>query len=134
MWQVDVILKRILLSVQVVMVSVHVCGVFGPLCDVTVPLNSNFWQVKGMLKCILGIPKRSQTLIVGAKVVTARELVDSFCTEHTCYVHLLVLPPKCRACRNTQHLKMCSSCKTVWYCSASCQQSDWKKHRPECSV
>jgi len=28
--------------------------------------------------------------------------------------------------------KVCSSCKTVWYCSRECQQSDWAKHKIEC--
>ena len=29
-------------------------------------------------------------------------------------------------------LKLCNSCKCVWYCSAACQRAHWKGHKKEC--
>ncbi|CAJ0936329.1 unnamed protein product, partial [Mesorhabditis belari] len=31
-------------------------------------------------------------------------------------------------------LKKCSACRMIVYCSAECQKSDWKLHKPECSA
>jgi len=41
----------------------------------------------------------------------------------------------CAACGKTSHtLKQCSQCKTISYCSKSCQQSDWSKHKTSCHI
>ena len=29
-------------------------------------------------------------------------------------------------------VKLCNSCKCVWYCSAACQKAHWKGHKKEC--
>lgn len=29
-------------------------------------------------------------------------------------------------------LKMCSACRTTWYCSTQCQRQHWKSHKPNC--
>lgn len=31
-------------------------------------------------------------------------------------------------------LKKCSGCSYILYCSAKCQKSDWKKHKPYCKI
>ena len=31
-------------------------------------------------------------------------------------------------------LLKCGSCQAVWYCSQSCQKSDWKDHKPACQI
>ncbi|KAI0064995.1 SET domain-containing protein [Artomyces pyxidatus] len=31
-------------------------------------------------------------------------------------------------------LKRCTRCRVLWYCSASCQNSDWALHKQECSA
>ncbi|KAI5668589.1 hypothetical protein M9H77_18442 [Catharanthus roseus] len=41
---------------------------------------------------------------------------------------------KCDWCFTSTTLKKCSACQVVWYCSGSCQKSDWKLHRLECQV
>ncbi|PYH94745.1 hypothetical protein BO71DRAFT_398686 [Aspergillus ellipticus CBS 707.79] len=44
--------------------------------------------------------------------------------------------PTCHTCAKpstpTEPLKRCSRCKTQWYCSASCQKTDWKTHKSTC--
>ena len=32
----------------------------------------------------------------------------------------------------TKELKKCGKCTKIRYCSNSCQQSDWGRHKPEC--
>lgn len=41
--------------------------------------------------------------------------------------------PVCANCLKAEvKLKVCGSCKKVNYCSAQCQKSHWKKHKPTC--
>lgn len=28
----------------------------------------------------------------------------------------------------------CSGCKSIWYCSRTCQKADWREHRAECKA
>ena len=41
---------------------------------------------------------------------------------------------KCAACghKSGDGLKMCTACKLVKYCNASCQRAHWSKHKKEC--
>jgi|GEM_PF-1969182 len=39
--------------------------------------------------------------------------------------------PMCHTCRKMAAFH-CSRCKTVYYCSESCQKLDWKQHKVEC--
>ena len=39
---------------------------------------------------------------------------------------------KCRRCRKETKLMKCSVCGTVWYCGATCQKEDWKRHKLFC--
>ncbi len=32
----------------------------------------------------------------------------------------------------TLKILQCSGCELVYYCSAACQHSDWKQHKPSC--
>jgi len=41
----------------------------------------------------------------------------------------------CAACGKTSDaMKQCSRCKNISYCSKSCQQSDWSKHKTSCPI
>ena len=33
-----------------------------------------------------------------------------------------------------EKLNCCASCKSIWYCGAECQRSDWKRHRSACKI
>ena len=39
---------------------------------------------------------------------------------------------KCANCNMVGNFKKCSGCKKVHYCSAECQKTHWKTHKPEC--
>ena len=39
---------------------------------------------------------------------------------------------KCRRCRKETKLMKCSVCEGVWYCGATCQKEDWKRHKLFC--
>ena len=40
---------------------------------------------------------------------------------------------KCNVCGTKSNSnKKCSGCFLVWYCSAKCQQADWKQHKDQC--
>lgn len=34
----------------------------------------------------------------------------------------------------TYPIKVCTRCKSVWYCSREHQKTDWKKHKLECKA
>jgi hypothetical protein len=38
----------------------------------------------------------------------------------------------CASCESTQNLKQCARCKTVSYCSTTCQRAHWQSHKPSC--
>eukprot|EP00887_Chlorella_sp_A99_P001703 scaffold8.g1703.t1 len=40
----------------------------------------------------------------------------------------------CGGCSATQDLKRCARCELRWYCSSSCQRSDWKAHKLRCNA
>ncbi|KDR77626.1 hypothetical protein GALMADRAFT_66014 [Galerina marginata CBS 339.88] len=45
-------------------------------------------------------------------------------------------PPACDVCHKTEDtdtkIKRCSRCHDRFYCGKTCQQSDWKAHKPNC--
>ncbi len=49
-----------------------------------------------------------------------------------CVAILEAVPKQCVLCRQTTTAK-CSKCKLRYYCSASCQRTDWTTHRIECA-
>ncbi|KAH9257919.1 hypothetical protein BASA81_003938 [Batrachochytrium salamandrivorans] len=40
--------------------------------------------------------------------------------------------PNCHACAKPDPAQRCSRCKIVWYCSETCQLSNWPAHKPNC--
>jgi ubiquitin carboxyl-terminal hydrolase 4/11 len=43
-------------------------------------------------------------------------------------------PGECSACAAVGATMKCGSCRKVCYCNRTCQNTDWKRHKPECSV
>ena len=39
----------------------------------------------------------------------------------------------CEVCHTVTELRVCSKCKSVSYCSETCQRSHWKTHKKSCS-
>jgi hypothetical protein len=41
----------------------------------------------------------------------------------------------CQHCgEKSEHLKICSMCKSVRYCNSDCQKKDWVKHKTTCKI
>lgn len=38
----------------------------------------------------------------------------------------------CASCASTESLKQCARCKTIAYCSTTCQRAHWQTHKPSC--
>lgn len=38
----------------------------------------------------------------------------------------------CASCGSTQSLKNCARCRSVAYCSSTCQRVNWHNHKPKC--
>lgn len=38
----------------------------------------------------------------------------------------------CAGCAETEHLKICTRCREVRYCSSECQEAAWKEHKKVC--
>ena len=42
---------------------------------------------------------------------------------------------QCATCfKRERGMKLCSGCRCIRYCSLTCQRSDWKHHKPLCSL
>ncbi|XP_038718397.1 histone-lysine N-methyltransferase ASHR1 isoform X2 [Tripterygium wilfordii] len=41
---------------------------------------------------------------------------------------------RCDGCFTSGNLKKCSACQVAWYCGSTCQKSEWKLHRLECTT
>eukprot|EP01084_Bolivina_argentea_P039457 72918_1 len=44
------------------------------------------------------------------------------------------LSNQCSSCMNTNATKLCSGCKSIWYCSIECQSTHWSSHKKECKL
>jgi len=38
----------------------------------------------------------------------------------------------CNTTKSKHSMKLCSQCRTTFYCSKECQRNDWKTHKPHC--
>lgn len=43
-------------------------------------------------------------------------------------------PSVCHTCKSTENVKMCTKCKTLYYCSKDHQREDWPNHKGICEV
>jgi len=42
---------------------------------------------------------------------------------------------ECNKCKGQfSKVKICSGCRSVYYCSLDCQKADWRLHKPECQL
>ena len=40
----------------------------------------------------------------------------------------------CATCQKEAECRRCSSCSSVWYCSAECQRTHYLQHKPDCQT
>lgn len=78
------------------------------------------------------LPEKGRCLFA-ARHFSRGELV----LEQSPFVAVLTtdMDKRCDGCyKEGMNYKCCSSCKTVWYCSATCQRKEWSIHKHECKT
>ena len=97
------------------------------------PSGSTFKDLKSHIKRSLHIAKRTQHLLVDGSRVMPHEMLDHYAADDALGVTLVVAPAVCGLCgEGGAPLKRCSGCDHAYYCSASCQRSDWRDHKQIC--
>ncbi len=115
-----------------------VVGLSGHLADFIMPHPSYGIDLKACIKSALGLPKRSQTLIVGegcaGRVLRPSEILPGALDGGQPLIVTVVVhdETKCGRCGSKKKLKACSGCLDVYYCSRACQNAHWKEHKPDC--
>lgn len=87
-------------------------------------INSKFIKNKNLTDVFKEMEKLIQQKTISSK---REELYNRFLKAQ---VHKNVI--ECAKCKKTKKLKKCARCKIVYYCSAECQKSHWKTHKPTC--
>lgn len=68
--------------------------------------------------------------------LTGRNINEAMIDEHGTYVQerdcSVANEHHCLNCKTFGATKCCSRCKTVYYCSKSCQRTDWSRHKNNC--
>ena len=64
-------------------------------------------------------------------LVVAENVLDKTKTEEVLITVTCCLPG-CKVKSSDQTLKLCARCRTVMYCSSTCQRADWKRHKSVC--
>uniref|UniRef100_A0A7S3PTL4 MYND-type domain-containing protein n=1 Tax=Chaetoceros debilis TaxID=122233 RepID=A0A7S3PTL4_9STRA len=86
---------------------------------------------------------RSGNLLLGTYMrMLEREVITmwrhAICTRHSLYGSIAHIPPAaskcCYICKATFHVKKCTRCKEVSYCSVRCQKEHWRNgHKEVCT-
>ena len=96
------------------------------------PMETTVWQLEKHVRTVLGVPRKSQNLLIGERLAAAGEILSSFSADPL-VVTLVQTQPSCKYCGVLAlRLKRCSSCDDVHYCGPLCQTLDWPRHRSAC--
>ena len=69
--------------------------------------------------------KKENVLVVAENVLDKTETNEILITMTCCL-------PGCKVKSSDHKLKLCARCRTVMYCSSTCQRADWKRHKSVC--
>lgn len=94
-----------------------------------------------MVECILGLPPNRQSLdaltdeqVLQIIMAPVQHGTLGYLQKHRQRVAL----ETCAACGKKEPalrtFKICSACKTTFYCGKTCQQNDWKVHKKTCQA
>ena len=90
--------------------------------------STTVWQLKGLIKKRLGVPRRMQKLFDGTCELGNQANLPGVEGPLTL---ALVHSSACRVCEECS-LRFCSGCFSACYCSKACQLKDWSMHRHHC--
>ena len=90
--------------------------------------SATVWQLKGLIKKRLGVPRRLQRLCDGEFELANHATLPGVDSALT-----LALMPSgaCLVCEQFS-IRFCSKCFSACYCSEQCQLTDWRAHRRTC--
>ncbi len=115
------------------LVRVRVQLLSGERCDFLLPGTATFWELRDRIKAELRVAKSWQKLLVGAVRARSGETLSRYCSAAGLLeVALVVSRPACHCCGSDASCRRCSGCDDAYYCSAACQRSHWRAHRPTC--
>ena len=90
--------------------------------------DTTVWQLKGLIKKRLGVPRRLQRLCDGDVELANHATLPGVDSALTL---ALMHTSACRVCEECS-LRFCSGCFSACYCSEACQLKDWALHRHHC--
>ena len=106
----------------------HLLTLSGAQLDFDGGSNTTVWQLKGLIKKRLGVPRRMQKLFDGTCELGNQANLPGVERPLTL---ALVHSSACRVCEDCS-LRFCSGCFSACYCSEECQIKDWTIHRHHC--
>ena len=108
----------------------HLLTLSGAQLDFDGGSNTTVWQLKGLIKKRLGVPRRLQRLYDGEF-----ELANHATLPGVDSALSLALMPSgaCLVCEQFSN-RFCSRCFSACYCSEQCQLTDWRAHRRTCTA
>ena len=92
--------------------------------------NTTAWQLKGLVKKRLGVPRRMQRLCDGERELANHATLPD--TENALTLALMH-SSACQVCEQLAS-RFCSKCFSACYCSKDCQLTDWREHRRTCTA
>ncbi len=104
---------------------IMVYGIVGHLASFWMTPPVCMRSLQRAIKKELGIRVRDQMALQGMV-----ELVPSDVLPLACEAIMLVRVKRlCQICGWRKRLRTCSACFSAYYCSTTCQQMDWPRHR-----
>ncbi|XP_022993816.1 histone-lysine N-methyltransferase ASHR1 [Cucurbita maxima] len=78
------------------------------------------------------LPEKGRSLFTTRNFHPGEEIISQ--EPYVCVPNNSTVESRCDRCFASINLKKCSACKVAWYCSSTCQKSEWKLHRLECDA
>ena len=89
------------------------------------------WQLKGVIKRAVGVPRRQQVLLEGTQELFNHSPINAH--KGMCELTLAITEDVCQYCAAAiSDPAVCSGCRMTSYCSEVCQRHDWRRHKAGC--
>ena len=89
------------------------------------------WNVKGLVKRAIGVPRRQQHLFNDTRKLTNHSAFNDLAGMRQ--LTLVIVQDRCQFCADETHSsRVCGGCRITPYCSEACQRYDWRRHKATC--